>query len=522
MAKGVEISKRLVLINSVSTLLDRAINIGLILWMHQYLVRRVSPEEYAIYPVLMSLTVVVPVLMGILTGGLSRFVIDAYARDDQRGVTQVVSTMIPICAAGALAILSIGGTVAWFVDDLLKIDPAYGDDARIMFAILVFNIALRMGLAPYKLGITVRQKFVWGHLLALCSQVLRLAVMCALLFGVSTRVLWVVVAMVPSTLLEQVVTITLSRRLIPALRFERKEIRRELVRPIISLGGWGMISRLSVVLRELATMVLLQRHLSANEVGAYGLGLMVDQRLRSSTTLPLSTAGPALTAMHATGQPDRLRRSYFRLGRYLLWAFSISIVPLLVYRREAWGLYLAEEFEAYRSVVPISVFLLLRIFLQAPVPALAMVAVSQGRTRPMGLAALTVEGLNVVFVLLAILAFERGALGVAMALFGVGIVIYPLVHWRIGIRMTGARARDWISATLVRGGLPALAALPVWLGLRTWRSPDTWTALGLQVAGGGLAFLAAWWAVLEPDERKDVRGALAKVAGPLRRRPGVS
>lgn len=503
--RGIEISKRLIVINSISTLLDRAVNIGLVLWIHQHLIKRVSPEEYSIYPVMMSLMAVVPLVMGIVIGGLGRFVIAAYARDDQRRVTQVVSTMVPICAAGGALILLIGLVVSWFVDDLLVVEPDFAWDARLMFAILVFNVALRMGTAPYKLGISVRQKFYWAHLIALSSQLLRLGVLFALLFGVSTRVLWVVVATVPSTLLEQVVTIALSRRLVPAIRFQRDQIRRKLIRPIVSLGGWGMVSRISVVLRELVTMVLLKRWLSPVEVGSYGLGLMVDQRLRSSAMLPLSTAGPAMTAMHATGQVERLRRSYFRLGRYLLWTFTLTIVPLLIFRHEAWALYLGAEYETYQSVTAVTVFLLGRIFFLFPVPALAMVAVSQGRTRPMGVAALIVEGLNTVFVLAMILAGHMGAPGVALALFGVGAVIYPLVHWRLGLTMTGARAGEWFGATFARGGLPVVLALPVWLALAHWAPPRTWLALGAEFAAGAAVFAVGLALVLEQNERHDLR-----------------
>lgn len=522
MPEGIEISKRLVLINSLSTVLERVVNIGLVLWIHQFLVKSISPEEYKAYPAVMGLMATVPLLMGIVTGGMGRYAIEAYARNDSRRVTQVVSTMVPICFAGGLLILGCGILVTLWVDDLLNVDAAYAGDVRWMFGILVASTALKMALAPFKMGIQVRQKFLWAHLLACASQFLRLGVMFALLFGIEARALFVVVATVPSTIVEQIVTCTLSRRLVPSLRFDAREIRRELIRPIVSLGGWGMVSRISVVIREELTRIVLLHRASAAEAGAYQLGFAMDQRLRSSTLLPLFTTGPALTAMHATGQIGRLRSAYFKLGRYLLWAFSFAVVPLIVFRQEAWSLYLGpQEIVTYSSVVVIASFLFARAFLLFPVPAMAMVATSVGTNRPVGISALILESSNLVCVLLAILVFRGAGIGIAVALFAVGLVVYPIVHWNIGLRLTNSTMRQWLRATHLPGGIPALAALPVWFALQRLAPPTTWVALGLEFLAGALVFVGALALVLDPQEREDVGRVLRRLARTLRRDRGA-
>jgi hypothetical protein len=100
MVSRVEISKRLVLINTASGILAKAINVSVVLWLHQYLLRRISPEEYSLLPLLMSIIVLLPLVTSILTAGLGRFVLTAYAQGDDGGVTQIVSTMVPFLLAG--------------------------------------------------------------------------------------------------------------------------------------------------------------------------------------------------------------------------------------------------------------------------------------------------------------------------------------------------------------------------------------------------------------------------------------
>lgn len=99
MAK-VEISKQLVLVNAASSVVVRVVNISVLVWLQQYLLKRISAEKYALYPVLGAAIVFLPLLMGVLTSGLGRYIVEAYAKGDERGVTQIVSTMFLLTSVG--------------------------------------------------------------------------------------------------------------------------------------------------------------------------------------------------------------------------------------------------------------------------------------------------------------------------------------------------------------------------------------------------------------------------------------
>ena len=62
MASRVEISKRVVLINTASAALARVINLSVVLWLNAHLLRRISPEELQLWPLLMSVIVLLPFL----------------------------------------------------------------------------------------------------------------------------------------------------------------------------------------------------------------------------------------------------------------------------------------------------------------------------------------------------------------------------------------------------------------------------------------------------------------------------
>ena len=123
MATEVIISKRLVLVNSLSAVIARVLNIGIQLWVVQYLLKRIAPEEYALYPVIVSLMAFLPLLTVVLTSGLGRFVVEAYAKGKEEQVTQIVTTMFFLLLAASLVVLVAGLLFVWNIGHILTIAP---------------------------------------------------------------------------------------------------------------------------------------------------------------------------------------------------------------------------------------------------------------------------------------------------------------------------------------------------------------------------------------------------------------
>ncbi len=123
------LGKRLLLVNTASGVLERLVSAFVLVWLYQYLVKRISPEEYSLYPILSALLVFVPPLLSVLTSGLARYIVEAAAQSDDRRVTQICSTMVPLHIAGALALTAIGGLLTAYVGVVLNIVPERISDA---------------------------------------------------------------------------------------------------------------------------------------------------------------------------------------------------------------------------------------------------------------------------------------------------------------------------------------------------------------------------------------------------------
>jgi len=381
-----------------------------------------------------------------------------------------------------------------------------------MFFLLVLPPGVRTILMPFLVGLQVKQRFVLLNVMGFCFELLRVGILFALLFGISTKVRWVVVAALPPALIEITFTFIVSRRLVPALRFRMSEIRRELILPILSFGRSVLIARAASVLREMTGPFLLNRLSTPVQVASYRMGSYVETRFYPAILGPMLTVQPALTAMHAMGSDERLRRTYFRMTRYLLWVFLFFTVPGMVYHRELWDLYLGADIVAAKCPEAGMVLVLLmgKSFFVFAQPVLAQVALAKAKAGAMALRVLAIEG-STVLVIWYLVAFEdMGSTGVALATLIVAAIGGPLLLWPFGLQLTGGRAGEFLRSTVLRGLIPAMCATPVWVGLWLMRSPQSWLEF--------LGFCAAGWVVyavvllaflLEPDEREDVGKLLA-------------
>ena len=145
----VEISKKLFVINSASSILTKIVNVSVLVWLYQYLLKRISPEEYSIYPVVMAVMVFVPLLTVVMTSGIGRYIVEAYAKGDERRVTQIVSTMFPILLGAGVVLIGAGLTFAWYVDKVLTIPGDRVWDARIMMGLMMISAATRLPLSVF-------------------------------------------------------------------------------------------------------------------------------------------------------------------------------------------------------------------------------------------------------------------------------------------------------------------------------------------------------------------------------------
>jgi O-antigen/teichoic acid export membrane protein len=519
MAGRVKISKRLVLINSSSSLGANLISISVLVWLQQYLIKHIPAEEYAMYPLLMAVMLFMPLLSTLMIGGVGRFVTEAFAQGDERRAAQIVSTLTPPLVGAAGLLLVGGGVFAWNVNLFLEVSNQLLPHARLMMGLLVLSAVIRLVTTPYSIGLFIRQRFVTINVLALLAQVLRLLLLFILLFGVSKHVLWVVVATVTANVSQVLATLVLSRRALPSLRFDRSLINYSTIGQVASFNAWIFVAHFSNMIKQAADPWILHKFATDVDVWCMHLGAQAYDRVDNCSVVAAQTAQPALTALHATGDTRRLGMAYLRGCRYALWLACFVAVPIIIFAHELIALYLGAKYEEFSAAATVLILIFSTFPIWYTTLLLSRIAEATARIRLFTVYAVLMNAANLGISLYLVAGLGYGAEGAAAARLIGGLIFWPFVVM-LGLSLAQVSFRQWLFEAVCLGWLPCATGAIAWLLLKFTVSQTTWLQLGGSVAVGCVVYAVTVLICLRPDERRDLRRLLSRfgLAKPLAQR----
>lgn len=506
--KNITVSKRLVAINSASSVVAKIVNMTVLLWVYQYLLKRIPAEEFAVLPVVTAIMVFAPLFFSFFTGGISRYVVEAYAKGDFERVTRIVSSIFPLLALGAFVFLVAGAGFALNIEKVLNIAPQMIESARIMMALLVMSFALQMLVLPFGVGFHVRQRFVELNFLRIGRDLIRILLLFVLLIGIGPQVIWVVVATFVSEVTYTIVRIIRSRQMVAALRFRPAFFEKKQAMELMSFGLWTTLGRLGSVMYTNAATIVLNLYGSAVDVTSYHIGSTFFRQLDSMINMAAQPLQPVMTAMHVLEDRHRFGMTVFRGGRYALWVAMSVATPLLIYADIFIELYLGAKYSSASMVIVL--FMIIFPFTK-PTTLLSMAAMAMARVREFFLPAFLFQAAGLVLMYWSVTQTNLGVLGVTLSLTIITVASQMLYYWPLCLKLTDFKFRDFVANVLRPGFSPALGAGIIWLTLKLTILPQSWLALGLCVVTGGIAYLIILFGLcLNPSEKRDLRSILSK------------
>lgn len=477
------------ILNSASGLAERIVNLLLQVWLYQYLIKRITPEEYSLYPVVTALLVFIPPVMAVLTSGLARYAVEAYTCGDHRHITEITSTIFPVLLAAGLMLVLLGSVLSRYIDTVLNIAPRQLSDARLMVLLLFGSLALRFILTPFGVGLYVCQKFVILNALNMLQTLFRLALLFALLLGISAHVIWVVVASVSAEIIILLSITGLSLWFLPALKFRPGCFRRDLLSKLLGFGVWNMVGSMAWLIRKSSDFLILNRFATPIDVGTFHLASLPDNNIDNFIAKMNEPLQPHMVALHTGRQSAAMRDLYSRGGRYCLWAALVVTTPLIIFRQEIWSTYLGARLAVFTEIPLVMTLLLARYWLESPVSYLGMIAYAMNRVRPLAIVIMAQSIFNVALTIYLVHGLHMGAVGSALGTMIAVLVWDPLVLWPFSLRLLGLKFASWFQAAVWKGVLPAIMSALFALAWRHWMEPGTVAELFFAVTAVTLVYI---------------------------------
>lgn len=501
--RRVEISKRLVVVNFTGSFVAQILNITVLFWLHRHLLVKISPSEYSLLPLLYAIMAFIPLATVALTGGIGRFITEAHAKGDDAEVTRICSTMFPILSVAGLVFLGAGWFFSWKIDHFLCIEPDRLWDAQIMMALLMATASLRLPASPFGVGFFVRQRFVLQNIITIGCMMFRIGLMFVLIYGVSTRVLWVVTSTVAMEFLILAITTPVSMWLVPSLRFRRSAIDWRCARTIMRFGGWQFLLVLGLTLRNALDPIVLNRFSTPWDLACYNVASLPFQHLWQTISMAKRTVNPSIIAMHAGQEKERLRSAFLRGNRMALWVFLLSGLPLALFAHPLITLYIGETLWVTPALLQIN---FLGFLVVVPTVVFATIVEAIGRPRDFCLLVLGTNLINLALTLFFVGGLGYGAIGSCVATTLSAAICYPLLVWPLSRSTLSITAAEWFWEVLWPGALPAVLSTPVYLVSGRLLGSDTLPGLAGALALGGVAYVTCLYVfAARPRDLEDIR-----------------
>lgn len=485
-SERIAISKKVVLINFVGSALAQVLSITVLIWLQRHLILEISKEEYAILPVLYAVMAFTPLTTVVLTGGIGRYITEAYAKGDDAAVTRICSTMFPILLSAGLVFLAGGWLFAWKIDLFLRIPPDRVWDAQVMMAALMFTAAMRLPAAPFGVGFFVRQRFILQNMINIGATLFRISLLFALIFGVSTRVLWVTTATVAMEFLLLAVATPISMSLVKSLRFRRSSIDWSIAREITSFGGWQFLMVLGLTIRNALDPIVLNAFSTAWNIACYNIASLPFEHLWQTLNMAKRTVNPSLIAMHAGRENERLRSAFLRGSRMALWAFLLPGLPLALLAHPLIHFYIADELWLTPVLIQIN---FIGFLVVVPSVVFSTIVEAIGKPRDFCLLVLGTNVFNLALTLFFVGWLGYGAIGSCAATAISAAICYPMMIWPLSRSTLSITKGEWFGEVLWPGVVPSLCSAPVYLGVGALLGTDTLPGVFGALALGSVAYV---------------------------------
>jgi O-antigen/teichoic acid export membrane protein len=305
--------------------------IGLVLT--PFMIRQLGDDEYSLYTLVGSLIASISVFDFGLNNTILRFVAKYRAEQDRRGEENFLATTMLIYILISTIIVIIGIGIFINLESIFhKLKPAEMEKAKIMFGILILNLAVTLPGGAFAAVSSAYEHFVFPRALNIVKYVTRSVLLVAVLLLGGDSVSIVVLDTVVNLLVIGVNGFYIYRAL--RVRFRLHSFRKSHVLEIFGYSVWIFIFAMVGQFQWTSGQVILGV-INPKVVGIYGVGIMLGTYYGAFSTAISGVFLPRATKMTVLGASGaELTAMMIRIGRFSLIVLLCILGGFALYGRQ--------------------------------------------------------------------------------------------------------------------------------------------------------------------------------------------
>lgn len=479
-----------VIMGTAANLGGRAIVLATWFLLTPFLLYQLGATHYALWVLVGSFVSYGSLLDLGIGGALIKYIAEYRSRGELVAMRELVATSLCLYLGLGLAAILIGVAVAPLFPTLFHVAPDEQQLATMLVIVMAINVGVAIPSTATSAVLIGLQRYDLANLMGLIGT-LSSALLTVIVLLLGGGVVGMVAVNIPITLLLQIPSIIVIRRIAPDLRFGLRGARRDRVRQVFSFSTSLFIGDIAGRLQLKTDEIVISAMLAIAAVTPYALARKLSEAASLVTGQFLKVLLPLASELHAVNDRVRLRALYLTSTRLTLAIFLpvacvLVIIPDIVLR--TW------VGPAYASSAPLVIILTLSGLVNISQSPAGSLLKGMGRPQLLAFAAL---GNGIANLGLSIaLARPLGVTGVALGTLLPTAVECLGVVLPYAVRAVGVSFSEVLEQVVLPAFLPVVPAALALLVMRSTLPIATVAALivvsgtTVLIYGGGYMVLA--------------------------------
>lgn len=300
------------------------------LYTSRVILQTLGVVDYGLYNVVGGVISLLGFLTGALSSSTQRFLTFHLGKGDESKLREVFSTAIILHFAIAFLVLILGETIGlWFVLHKLVIPPERMDAALWVYHFSILISMVGIISSPYNAVIIAHEKMGAFAYISILDAALKLTIVFVLMAIPFDKLKFFAVALFLISLLVRIIYGSYCGRHFKESLFVKPH-NKDLLKEMLSFGGWNMMGGLSGVLFWHGLSILLNMFFGPAINAARGIALQVQSTIQQFSTNFQTALNPQITKTYASNQLDQMHSLIFRSSKFAFILLFVICLPIAI------------------------------------------------------------------------------------------------------------------------------------------------------------------------------------------------
>lgn len=290
-----------------------------------YLLKTVGSEAYGFYPLSKNIIGFSTLITTILTSFLSKFITVEYLEQNYKKLNIFFNSSLYGNVISGLVVSVPLLLISLSAEKLLEIPEYLLFQVKTMFVFISVSFFTSQLKNTFSVASIATDKRYLNTYVRAFEKITSVLFVWLFFTFIKPSVIYVGLAVFTATLLTFFITVKIQKKIMPRAELSKEYVEKQVVRSLITAGGWHSLSQISTVVFSGVDILLANIYLGTDAQALCSLALVIPNLLKSAVIYLTNWLLPFLSVLASDDKKTKLSADYDAFVKYMSVAAAVVI-----------------------------------------------------------------------------------------------------------------------------------------------------------------------------------------------------